>query len=166
MHKGVSPLIAFVFLVLFAVVMSSVISGWLIPLTQKEANTVRNTTQQKISCQYADIFITTASLNCSSSCGSGTRHNLSLQIKNTGSVPVMLSSVYIQNKTGTVSSFDWNETYTLSAGTVLTLENNSFTSCSGYDNATKMDKIIVNSVDCPSYAYDSITSDYVTFNNC
>lgn len=164
--KGVSPLIAFVFLVLFAIVMASVISGWLIPLTQKEANTVRNQTQQKIACQYADLFIVSASLNCSNSCNAGTRHNISLQIKNTGSVPVTISNVYIQNKTGVIASFNWNETYTLSTGTIITLENNSFTSCSGYDNQTKMDKIILNSDDCPSYAYDSIASDQVAFRDC
>ncbi len=163
--KGVAPLIAFVFLVLFAITISIVVGGWIIPLTEDQAKNVKTSTQLKLSCQYANLYITSAMLNCSNSCLAGTRHNLTIQIKNTGSIPLTLTNAIIQNKTGVTSIFNWNETKTISSNSILTLENNSFTSCSGYDNQTKMEKITVNSVECPG-AYDSISSSYVSFDQC
>ena len=163
--RGISAYLAAVLLVLFTVVISTMVGAWLSSLSEKEAGEIRNTTKTKLSCQYAYLSISSALFNCSGNCAAGTSHNLTLQLRNSGSVSLNVDSIYVRNATGNMTTLSLNETKVLSAGSVITLENISVSDCTWFNSSARLEKITVNAMNCPE-AMDSIPGTNTNFDRC
>ena len=82
--KGISPLIAAVFLVIMTVVASTLLSGWLSSTASFQSSQIRNNTVTQLQCQYADIYIKNATYNCGLNCTTGTQHTTTVTVVNSG----------------------------------------------------------------------------------
>lgn len=163
MKKGVSPLIEALMLVVMGVGLSAIVIGWLPALSTERTASVKNLTNEQLRCEFSNIFIKSATYNCSSNCAAGTTHTVTLSVKNSGRISLFVNRIYIQNTTGTVFAFGMNDT-TIDASSTVTLSNATTGTCTGINNT--IDKITVNSVNCPSRGANSIPGSEVTFANC
>lgn len=77
--KGVSPLVASVLLISFAVTIGILVMGWLSGLTKTTTNTVSTSTGTAVGCSSASISIDDVYI-----VGNGTNSNVTVIIKNTG----------------------------------------------------------------------------------
>ena len=161
--KGVSALISSVLLVLMAVVASVFISGWLSSTSTFEAEKIRNNSNTQLQCQYADMYIKNATYNCGGNCTTGTQHTTTVTVVNSGKKAISFDRIQLQNTTGIVTALILNETKTLNVGDVLSISNTTRDTCSGINNSIEV--ITVNSINCPSTAYDSIRTG-ITYASC
>ena len=164
MKKGISPLIEALLLVVMSVSLSVVILGWLPSVSTERAITIKNVTSDQLKCSFADLFIKSASYDCLNDCSSGIVHNLTVTVSNSGRIPMTLNKLYIQNKTGWLFELNLNDTLSVDPGTSRSLTNISTGSCAGINNV--IDKIVVNSINCPNTGYDSIQGSDITFTRC
>jgi archaellum component FlaG (FlaF/FlaG flagellin family) len=165
MPKGLSTLVSAVMVILITVTASILVASWLTTTTSQRTETIKNQTKEKLNCVYADMYIESATFDCNSDCSPGISHNLTVSVRNSGTIQLSIDKMYIQNTTGDTFEFTLSS-MSLSTGESGTLENISTSDCTGYNSSTKIEKIIVNSANCPSDAYDTIDGDDVTFNNC
>jgi len=164
MKKGITPFVEAIFLIVIAVAVSTVIAGWLSTLSTERSEAITNSTKTQLHCQFGSLYIKSASYNCSGSCAAGTAHNLTATVVNSGKISVNINKIFVQNTTGTVFSFDLNETTLIDPGTTKVVTNISTESCSGINRT--IDKVVVNSIECPSTAFDSMPGGDVTYVSC
>lgn len=162
--KGISSMLSAVFLVLITVVIAMSVSGWLTSMSSQQASDISNKTNDKIGCQFSDMYIVNATYNCNSDCSAGTQHTLELYVSNSGKKKVYVERAVIQNSTGSIFTLNFNTTTSLSVGDTLLVRNYTTDTCTGIYNA--IDKIIVSSINCPGNAFDSISGSDVTYLNC
>ena len=162
--KGISPLIASVLLVVITVVTSIFLSSWLSTTTTSQSNAIQNTTQTQLQCQYADLYIKSANYTCNNNCTTGTQHVTSATIVNSGKKTLSINSIFIRNTTGVITSLPLNETKTLNVGDSLVISNTTRSTCSGINNSIEL--ITVNSLNCPTTAFDSIEGSEITYFSC
>jgi hypothetical protein len=161
--KGISPLIEALILIVIAIALSTIIGSWLSTFSVEKAATIENTTSQQLQCRFGNIFIKSASYNCSGNCAQGAAHNLTVQVVNTGKISAEINRLFIQNTTGTVFQFDVS-TIIINPGTTATLSNISTGTCNGINRT--IEKIIVSTSNCPNTAFNSIPGNDVTYVSC
>ena len=162
--KGVSLFIEAVILVAIAVVFSTLVGGWLSSMSGTQSDKIQNSTTTQLQCEFGRIFIKSAAYNCSNKCDTGTIHNLTLNVANSGKIRVSMDRIFIINTTGTTFSLNLNETVFIDPGATKALTNISTDTCNGINRT--IDEIVVSSQNCPSTAYSSISGSDVTFTNC
>jgi hypothetical protein len=162
--KGINELITFAVLVSMAIVIAIIVSGWLIPFSNEQTGTIENQTRDKLICQDAYLYIKNVTYNCSSECSVSAIRNLSIEVKNSGTVKIRIDNVYIINTTGSFFSFALNETKTINIDDTIILENISTMACSGINNS--ISKVRVISTNCPGTAYDNFPGSDVSFLSC
>ena len=162
--KGISPLIASVFLVIITVVVSTLLSGWLSTTTRAQTQVIQNKTQTQLQCQYADLYIKNATYACNNNCTTGTLHTTTVTVVNSGKKTLAFSTLYVRNTTGVITSLDLNETKTLNVGDALTVSNVTRATCTGINGTIEF--ITVSSINCPTTAYDSIEGSEVAYVTC
>lgn len=162
--KGISPLIAAVLLVVITVVASIFLSGWLSTTTSFQSRTIRNNTIAQLQCQYADLYIKNATYDCGLNCTTGTQHTTTVTVVNSGKRTVTIDRLYLRNASGIVTSLLLNESKTISVGNALTVTNTTRDTCTGINNTIEL--VEVNSMECPSTAYDSLDRRGILYNNC
>lgn len=164
MRKGISPLIAAVFLVIMTVVASTLLSGWLSTTATFQSNRIRNNTIVQLQCQYADMYIKNATYNCGLNCTTGTQHTTTLTVVNSGKKTISIDRLHIRNTTGVVTSLLLNETKTISVGNALSITNTTRDTCTGINNSIELAE--VSSIECPANAYDSLDSVDIIYTSC
>ena len=162
--KGIHQLVVFIILIVMAVTIAIMVHSWLVPFSREQTGTIENQTKEKLACEYASIYIKNVTYNCSSDCSVNATRNLTVEIKNSGTVTVNIDNIYIKNTTGVLFSFALNETKTVLTGNIVKLENISTMACSGINNS--IDKVRVITTNCPGTAYDNFPGSDVNFINC
>ena len=162
--KGVSSLLAAVLLVLITIVASVFLSGWLSTTSSTQAERIRNNTNTRLQCQFADMYIKNVTYSCGGNCTTGTQHTTTVNIVNSGKKSLSISSIYILNTTGVVTVLNLNETKTLRVSDSLTISNITRATCSGINNS--IEAVTVSSLNCPATAYDSADSGRITYASC
>jgi lipopolysaccharide export LptBFGC system permease protein LptF len=162
--KGINELITFAVLVSMAVTIAMIVSGWLIPFSREQTGTIENQTREKLACQDASLYIKNVTYNCSSDCSVNTIRNLTIEVKNSGTLKIRIDNIYIINTTGSFFYFSLNETKTINIDDTIILENISTMACSGINNS--ISKVRVIATNCPGTAYDNFPGSDVTFLDC
>lgn len=162
--KGISPLIAAVFLVIITVVSSIFLSGWLSTTSTFQAGKIRNNTLTQLQCQYADLYIKNATYDCGLNCTTGTQHAASITVVNSGKKAITIDRLHIRNTTGIVTTLLLNETKSIGVGNAMTVSNTTRATCTGINNSIEL--IEVSSIECPATAYDSLDSGDLIYNSC
>ena len=98
------------------------------------------------------------------SCSSGSIHNLTVYVENTGIPQVAIDTIYVENVTGSLYTLSLNETRILSTGDMLYLTNLSSAECSGINNS--IESVIIISTNCPENAHDKFPGADVAYVNC
>lgn len=162
--KGISPLISAVLLIAIVVSMSLIVSQWSSGLSKDQAAKIRNSTEQRLSCQFANLYVKNVTFFCNNNCSSGARHTINVTVVNSGTRTVEISSFTLRNTTGNLTVFSLNETKNIQAGASLLALNVTFGSCTPFNNT--IDRIIVSSLNCPSNAYDSFPGGSIVYAGC
>lgn len=102
MGMGVSSFISAVMLVLIAVSIAVMVSGWVISLSEDRTEKIRNLTSDKLNCQYASLYIRNVSYDCNSKCFSGSPYMINATIENAGTVPLDIVDIVVKLDTGQV----------------------------------------------------------------
>ena len=169
MSKGISVLVAAVFMMLITVVASLIVAGWISTMSSDRSNTLKNQTSTKLNCVYASLYIENATYQGNCDCSAGD-HNLTVWIKNNGNVQISVDRIAIQNNTGELFTFNLNETKTLSVGTLLNLTNitksgDAVYDCTGFNETSKIAKVVVSTMNCPD-ARDTLDGSSVLLQTC
>lgn len=162
--KGISPLIASVLLIVITVAASTVLSGWLSTTTTTQTREIQNNTKTQLQCQYADLYVKNANYTCNNDCTTGTLHTMTLTVVNSGKKTLAIDSIYVGNTTGVVTALALNETKTLNVGDSVVVSNTTRATCFGINGSIEL--ITINSLNCPTTAYDSIEGSEVTYVKC
>jgi archaellum component FlaG (FlaF/FlaG flagellin family) len=162
--KGVSALLSAVFLILLTIVIAAFVSGWLTNISSEQSSQIKNSTTDRIGCQFADMYIVNASYDCNSNCSSDIVHTLDMYVSNSGKKNLYVERMVIQNTQGVVYVYDLNMTTPLAVGETIYLRNLTSDSCTNINGS--IDKIIASSMNCASNAFDSISGSDVTMKNC
>jgi len=162
--KGISPLLSAVLLVSIVVGMSLIISQWSSALSKSQGSEITNKTQERLSCQFANLYVRNATLFCNNDCSAGTMHTVNVSIVNSGKRNVEISSFVLRNTTGNLTVFSLNETKSIQAGSSLTVTNVTYDNCAPFNNT--VDRLIVSSLNCPSNAYDSFPGSSIAYAAC
>ncbi|MEM7819662.1 MAG: hypothetical protein QXD48_02430 [Candidatus Aenigmatarchaeota archaeon] len=162
--KGVNIFLSAVLLILLTVVIASFVFNWITTLSTERSESIKNTTKERLGCQFADMYIINATYDCNGDCSSGIIHRVNVSISNSGKKALEISRIVIQNTTGSIFNYNINETKILSVGETLTITNVSTDTCDGINKT--IEKIIVSSNNCPNQAFDSIPGKDVIFINC
>lgn len=162
MTKGISPMLSAVLLIVIAVAASVVVSSWVSSISEEQASNIQNTTQTKLGCQFADMFIKNVTYNCNNDCSAGTAHNTTLFITNSGKKTLRINNIAIQNTTGSIFSLVTNED--IAVGDTIRVSNVSSETCNGINNS--IEDVIVTSPTCPETASDRFPGTEVIFLNC
>ena len=162
--KGISAMISTVLLIVISIALATIVSGWFTSMSTEQSKNVANTTTERLSCQYADMYIKNSTYNCNGDCSQGISHTLTINVVNSGKRQLYMDKVVVKNTTGIIFSYNLDSTKTLSVGDVSTLTNVSITTCNGINNT--IESVIVSSTNCPNTAFDSLSGADVTFTNC
>jgi len=162
--KGISAMVAAVMLIAISVALGTMVAGWFSDMATTQSEKLENTTTERLSCQFADMYIINTTYNCSGNCSAGNNHTLTINVKNSGRRLLTLNTVVVKNTTGVIYSYALNETKSLSVSNTMTLTNESRTTCVGINNT--IESIIVNSMNCPNTAFDSLPGADVTYVEC
>lgn len=163
-RKGMGELIGAILVIAITIIVAIFVSGWISSTSEEHGQRIKNQTQEKLSCIYADLYIDNVTFNCSNNCSSGITHLLNITIKNSGQVPVSIEKIYIINTTGSVFTFNLSEIMTIATGGLESFISSSTISCLPFNRT--IDKVVVSSVNCPDTAYDRFDGDDVTFVEC
>lgn len=164
MYKGVSLMLSAVLLVGLALGLGLITSDFVSKLSKERTQQLTNITKEKLNCQFANLYIRNASLDCNNNCASGTSHTFQVTVVNSGKKPVTIDNIYVRNTTGTLFAFYANGTKELNASEVLTIANTSTSSCADINRT--IDRVIVSSLNCPDTAFDSMPGGDVVFSRC
>jgi len=162
--KGVSQFLSAVLLLVMAVAIAAFVASWITNFSYERSAAVENTTSLQLQCQSANLYIKSVRYNCSSSCAAGTVHSTTVTIVNSGKVALGVDKIYVQNTTGSLFVLELNQTYTIDPGITRALTNMSTDTCNGINKT--IDKVIVNSAQCPNTAFDSLRGSEVAFVDC
>ena len=160
-----SPVFSAVLLVLAVVAIGGMVSFWMLDFSKDTSDDISGKSKNELNCAYSDFFIKTVKLDCNNDCSSGKNHNLNITIKNNGRINVNVTTVYVVNSSGGLYGFDLGLSSSLVAGQTITASLNFSESCFGFNSSKSIDKIYVNSVNCPK-ARSSILGRDVEFSNC
>ncbi|MDI6721714.1 MAG: hypothetical protein QMD85_04950 [Candidatus Aenigmarchaeota archaeon] len=163
-RKGVSPLISTVLLIAIAVSASLIVSQWSSALSRSQSLEITNKTHERLSCQFANLYIKNVTFFCNNNCAAGTRHTINVSVINSGKRNIELSSFALRNTTGNLTVFSLNETKNIQSGATLLLVNVTFDNCSPFNGT--VDRVIVSSLNCPDDAYDSFPGSSVAYAGC
>ncbi|MFH0832516.1 MAG: hypothetical protein V1900_02235 [Candidatus Aenigmatarchaeota archaeon] len=161
--KGADPLLSAVMMILLTVTIATIVSGWLTATSEQTGKTIRNQTKERLSCNYAHLYIRNVTYNCSDNCSADNNHNLTIELVNSGEVAFEINNLYIRNTTGTVFQLSISRTK-FSASDVKYLTNISREACDGINNT--IEYVTISSMNCPSNAYDNYPGNLVNFVNC
>jgi FlaG/FlaF family flagellin (archaellin) len=164
MKKGISPLVEGVFLVLIGLVAAAILAMWLPGMVTDTSNTIKNTSKTQLQCSFGNLYIKSATYDCLNNCSAGKNHNLTVKLVNSGKITVSVDKMAVMNTTGDIFALSLNETTTINPGTTATLTNISTATCDGINGSVEL--LSVNSIECPSNAFDSMSGSDVTFVNC
>ena len=162
--KGVSALLSTVLLIAIVVGVSLIISQWSSTLSKSQASDISNRTSERLSCQFASLYVKNVTFFCNNDCSSGTRHTINVSVVNSGKRNVEISSFALRNTTGNLTVFNLNDTKSIQAGSSVLALNVTFDNCSPYNNT--IDRVIVSSLNCPANAYDSFPGSSVVYAAC
>jgi len=167
--KGISNLLSAVLLIIIVIAVSAVVASWLNSMSRTQSQKISNTASDQLGCQMSNLFIKSASFNCSLDCSAGLAHNLTVNVENSGKNDVEVESVVVRNTTGNIFTFAVSPV-TISPGNDAMLTNISTDSCVSINGT--IDSILVTSTNCPGNAYDELTNNsdafnqYFTYYNC
>jgi flagellin-like protein len=162
--KGISPLLSAVLLIAIVVSMSLIVGQWSSALSQQRSSQISNQTEQRLSCQFANLYVKNVTFFCNNNCLATIRHTINISVVNSGKRSVQIESFALRNTTGNISIFRLNETKDLQAGSTFTSTNVTFDSCVPFNNT--IDRVIVSSINCPANAYDSFPGSSVAYAGC
>lgn len=163
-NKGVSLMLSAVLLIGLTLTIALLTTDFLTKTSKQRTEQIRDIAQEKLNCQYANLYIRNASFNCSNNCSSGISHTLAVTVVNSGKKSVKIDDIYVRNSTGALFAFYANGTKELNVSDVLTISNVSTSAC--HDINRTIDRIIVSSINCPNTAYDTLPGGDVAFANC
>jgi len=81
MRKGISPFIASVLLIAFAIAVASIYSGWITGFTKETTEEVKEKSEKRVTCSYGGIALDDLEYNSTSG-------NLTGTIENTDIIPL------------------------------------------------------------------------------
>ena len=162
--KGISPLLSSVLLIAIIVSSSLVISQWSSELSSSQATKIANQTNERLSCQFANLYVKNATLFCNNNCNFGTRHTINISVVNSGKRSVQIDSFALRNTTGNLTVFMLNETKIIQPDATIVATNVTFDNCSPFNRT--IDRLVINSLNCPANAYDSFPGSSVDYVAC
>lgn len=146
MKKGVSPFIATVLLIAFAIAVAAIFGGWLSSFTQTTTEEVQKRSEKRVTCNYGGIALEDLDYN-------KTTANFSGKVENTDIIVLGNIDFEIFYADASRTKLDLNIT-------LLSGEKNTFNENVTKMNTTSYDKIRV-ITNC-SNVYDEATSSDVT----
>ena len=81
MRKGISPFIASVLLIAFAITVASIYSGWITGFTKETTEEVKEKSEKRVTCSYGGVALDDLEYNSTSG-------NLTGMIENTDIIPL------------------------------------------------------------------------------
>lgn len=102
MSKGISSFLSAVLLVLIAISIAVIVSGWVVSFSEDRSEKIRNVTSDKFNCQYASLYIKNVSYDCNNACFTGSPYKINATIENIGNVPIDIVDVVVKLDTGQV----------------------------------------------------------------
>ena len=162
--KGVSSFLAAAFIILITISLGVIVSQWLVNLSKEQTGSVADTTKTRLACQYAGLYIDNVTYNCNSNCASGTAHNITVKVVNSGQKSLSIDKIYATNTTGNLFTLSLNETKTIEAGTFMNLINISADTCSGINRS--IDTVSISALNCSDIAHDEYPGSSVSYVNC
>ncbi|QQG40296.1 MAG: hypothetical protein HYS81_02710 [Candidatus Aenigmatarchaeota archaeon] len=149
--KGVSPLIATVLLIAFAIAAAGILANFVLPFTQSTVSESTSRGSSDISCSYANIIIDEASWN-------STSNTLSLTIENNGRETLKNFKASIVRTNNTVSTLILAPTGAeMQPGDIET-----FTNATNVAPCSDISSVTVRSDTCPTDARHEIQKASIT----
>ncbi|MFH1420807.1 MAG: hypothetical protein ABIG30_02460 [Candidatus Aenigmatarchaeota archaeon] len=158
MAKAISTLVSSVVLVVIVISIAGILSNWSFGFGREHAGGIASETEEALSCAYADLYIRNVTINCNDCSGTVTATAI---IKNNGNVLLKISKFYAINNAGKLFDFVFQQT-DISSGSLTSASANAQASCSDMD----VDKVVINSNNCPERGYDSFMGRDVNYINC
>ncbi|MFC2142988.1 LamG domain-containing protein [Candidatus Aenigmatarchaeota archaeon] len=124
MKKGVSPLVSGTMFILITVIIATLVAGWLTTVSNERSSELQNTTQEKLRCQNADLFINKLYYDCNMNCFTGIPYKIDANMRNSGSLLLQFSKLNLIFNNGNIIRLD-SPTHDISAGEVDTFGFNS-----------------------------------------
>lgn len=170
--KGISPLISVVLLVAITLTATIIVGTFLMSLSTNASSTIKNQTEERLSCTFADFYIINATYDMNLDCTEGRKHTINLTVKNNGQVSLSFKSFSIEDDSGNVYQFGTQASLAPGEIKVLTNVSYSHTPClalieqkntsAGYE--THIKNIYLSPYNCPNVR-DRIDEDFVTVVN-
>jgi len=125
--KGLSPLVAAVFVVVIAIVLSFAVGTFLSSVARFSTAQIESQMEQRIRCTYANFYVERAFLDCRLDCTRGVNHTVGVVVRNTGQATLEITGVYLESELGKVAEF--TGAYNLSPGEVKSFQLSTLDEC-------------------------------------
>ncbi|MCD6381980.1 MAG: hypothetical protein J7L43_03315 [Candidatus Aenigmarchaeota archaeon] len=159
--KGISPLISAVLLIVITITATFLVGSFIKSLTTNASQTVKNQSEQKLQCSFADFYIVNATFDCNSDCSFGNIHTLNITVINNGEVKLNFKSVSVETSSHKMYTFDTNEDVSTGEEKIISIQTTQ--SCNDLNHSIY--KIYLGSENCPTVR-DELTSDFIYYVNC
>lgn len=158
--KGLSPIIASVFLIAIALTAATILAGWSASFASKETTLIQEKQESKIKCSNAGLAVDNVRYNCSAG-------KISLDAYNSGQISLSnLKFLVILNNTSSFTFYANNDT--LDPGVTTNFYNS--TGDSGINLSLKIptfiDRAIFLSETCPLTSRNEKEGSKITADNC
>ncbi len=158
--KGLSPLIASVFLIAIALTAATILSGWTSSFASSQTTKIQDDTALKIKCSNAGLAVDNVRYNCSSG-------KISLDAYNSGQIGLSrFKFLVILNNTSTFTFYSNNET--LDPGVTTNFYNS--TGASGINLSLRspvfIDRAVFLSETCPLTSRNEKEGSKITADGC
>lgn len=154
-------MVSAVLLIAITLTATVLVGTFLTKLTTNTSSTIKNQTEKKLECSFADFYIVNTTLDCNSNCSDGITHRLNVTVRNNGQVKLTFTSVEVETDDHTVYSFTLNDN--VSTGQEVVLSAVFTSSCTPLNQSVY--KVYLSPSNCPTIR-DQITEDFVTYVNC
>lgn len=136
-EKGISPIIAAVFLIAFVLATAGILSEWFMGFSRQQAKEAVSKGKEEVACSYSGLEIRKARYN-------NTTGRVTLHVENTGAEKLSNFKTAVIYRNGTASGHKMDKyNTTLKEGAIKVFQNQG--SISG-----NIDKLSIYSEDCPS----------------
>ncbi len=161
--KAINQMLSSIILIVVVVASAVVVSNWLGSLSKETTRDITGTAKERLSCQFANMYIKNVSYYCNNNCNQGVLHNLTLTVVNSGKKPVMVDKIYVENSTGGLFTFEIGNVQ-INASDIVQIINSSTSSCHGINRS--IENVIISRLNCPSDAFASYPGWDVIFVGC
>lgn len=162
--KGLSVLVSSVIMIVIVLAVAGVIANWSSLFARERAGGVIGQAEKLLECSSADLFISSVEVDCQDRCGTEQEKLVTVDLRNTGDVSLVIDRFYITNKIGDLFEFRFPVNKTITSGGVLSSFTESNFNCDHIVDNIEVFEVL--SRNCPDEGRDSLSGDDVVFINC